>query len=81
VELELDDLPASRQEQQRRYRTVPTRANGQPAFGLYALDQGDSIFHALGLVVLTLTGHRIGELVRFDTGVLQRFGLPRTLNR
>jgi RNA polymerase sigma-70 factor (TIGR02960 family) len=69
------------QEQRRRYRTVPTRANGQPAFGLYALDQGDSIFHALGLMVLTLTGDRIGELVRFDVGVLPRFGLPRTLNR
>jgi Sigma-70, region 4 len=67
-------------EQQRRYRTVPTRANGQPAFGLYARDRADSAFHALGLMVLTLTGDRVGELVRFENAVLPRFGLPRTLS-
>jgi RNA polymerase sigma-70 factor (ECF subfamily) len=67
-------------EQRRRYRTVATRANGQPAFGLYARDGDDGVFHALGLMVLTLSGNRVRELVRFDNALLPRFGLPRTLS-
>jgi RNA polymerase sigma-70 factor (ECF subfamily) len=62
-----------------RHRTVATRANGQPAFGLYVRDPGGAVFHALGLMVLTLAGNRICEITRFDTGVLPRFGLPRNL--
>jgi hypothetical protein len=68
-------------EQRRRYRVVPTRANGQPAFGLYVRDGSDGLVHALGLLVVTLAGNRIAELIRFDNGVLPRFGLPRTLSR
>jgi RNA polymerase sigma-70 factor, ECF subfamily len=67
--------------QRRRYRIVPTRANGQPAFGLYARDGSDGLFHALGLLVVTLAGNRIAELIRFDNGVLPRFSPPRTLSR
>jgi RNA polymerase sigma-70 factor (TIGR02960 family) len=67
-------------ELRRRYRTVQTRANGQPAFGLYARDQDEDVFHALGLMVVTLAGDRVAEIVRFDSGVLARFGLPRSLS-
>ena len=63
----------------RRTRIVPTRANGQPAFGLYARDPQAGIFHAAGLIVLTLSGGSICAMTGFDTSVLPQFGLPRTL--
>jgi RNA polymerase sigma-70 factor, ECF subfamily len=64
----------------RRFRLVPTRANGQPAFGCYLVDPGTPIAHAHGLLVLTLSGDRISALTRFiDNGLLPPFGLPRTL--
>ena len=62
----------------RVYRTVPTRANGQPAFGLYAR-AADGVFHGTGFMVLTLAGEQIAALTRFETTVLPWFGLPRSL--
>ena len=64
--------------QGRTYDFVPTRANGQPAFGAY-LRGPDGILHGTGLVVLTLTGDRICATTRFENGVLPWFGLPRSL--
>ncbi len=49
----------------RRFDLVPTRANGQPAFGAY-LRAPDGIRHGTGLYVLTLTGDRICAMTRFD---------------
>ena len=63
----------------RRFRVVPTRANQQPALGVYVADQYDGVLHANGLVVLTLAGNRISAMTRFDNSVLPAFGLPRTL--
>jgi hypothetical protein len=64
----------------RRSRLIPTRANGQPAFGQYVSDPHAPIGHANGLLVLTLTGDRISAITGFtDSSVLARFGLPRTL--
>ena len=65
--------------QGRTYRVVATRANGQPAYGLYVRDPHGGVLHANGLLVLTLTGDRICAMTRFDNSVLSRFGLPRTL--
>jgi RNA polymerase sigma-70 factor (ECF subfamily) len=62
----------------RRFDLVPTRANGQPAFGAY-LRAPDGISHGVGLYVLTLTGDRICAMTRFDNNVLPWFGLPRSL--
>ena len=62
----------------RRFDLVPTRANGQPAFGAY-LRAPNGISHGIGLYVLTLTGDRIGAITRFDKSVLPWFGLPRSL--
>jgi RNA polymerase sigma-70 factor (ECF subfamily) len=62
----------------RRVHLVPTRANGQPAFGAY-LRASTGIRHGIGLFVLTLTGDRIGSFTRFDNSVLPWFGLPRSL--
>jgi hypothetical protein len=58
---------------------VPTRANGQPAFGVYVRAPASGIHHGTGLYVLTLTGERIRAITRFDAGVLPWFGLPRAL--
>ena len=62
----------------RKYDLVPTRANGQPAFGLY-VDAPGGIRHATGLIVLTLAGNRICAMTRFENSVLPWFGLPRSL--
>jgi RNA polymerase sigma-70 factor (TIGR02960 family) len=62
----------------RRFELVPTRANGQPAFGAY-LRAPTGIRHGTGLFVLTLTGDRICAMTRFDNSVLPWFGLPRSL--
>ena len=62
----------------RRFRLVPTRANGQPAFGLYLRDR--RIAHAVGIIVLTLDGEQVSAITAFhDTSVIARFGLPRVL--
>ena len=65
--------------QGRRYRFIPTRANGQPAFGVYLRDPLTHVAHAFGLFAITLSGDRVSAITRFDNGVLARFGLPRTL--
>ena len=57
---------------------MPTRANGQPAFGTY-LRAPTGVRHATGLVLLTLAGDRISAMTRFDPSVLPWFGLPRSL--
>ena len=63
-----------------RFRLVPTRANGQPAFGCYMRDPHVPVAHAYGLMVLTMSGSRVAAITGFpDTGVFPHFGLPRTL--
>jgi len=62
----------------RRFDLVPTRANGQPAFGAY-LRAPSGIRHGTGLYVLTLSGDRICAMVRFEASLLPWFGLPRSL--
>lgn len=63
-----------------RVRLVPTRANGQPAFGCYLLDAHAPIARAYGLMVLTLQDDRVAAITGFaDTSVFRSFGLPRTL--
>jgi RNA polymerase sigma-70 factor (TIGR02960 family) len=63
-----------------RFRLVPTRANGEPAFALYVRVPWTPVARAAGLLVLTLEGGRVAAMTVFhDTSVLARFGLPRTL--
>ncbi len=62
----------------RRYDLVPTRANGQPAFGTY-LRSPAGVSHGTGMYVLTCTGDRICAMTRFENSVLPWFGLPRSL--
>jgi RNA polymerase sigma-70 factor (TIGR02960 family) len=64
----------------RSARLVPTRANGQPAFGLYVRDPHAPVAHASGILVLTLAGSQISAMTGFlGNSVLPLFGLPRTL--
>ena len=62
----------------RQVDLVPTRANGQPAFGAY-LRAPTGIRHGTGLYVLTLAADRICAMTRFENSVLPWFGLPRSL--
>jgi RNA polymerase sigma-70 factor (ECF subfamily) len=61
-------------------RLVPTRANGQPAFGHYIKEPGATAARGTGLLVLTIEGERIAAITRFSgEELLPRFGLPPTL--
>jgi RNA polymerase sigma-70 factor (TIGR02960 family) len=63
-----------------RHRLVPTRANGQPAFGHYIPDPQTGVVRGVGMLVLTLEGERISHITRFGgAALLGGFGLPRTL--
>jgi RNA polymerase sigma-70 factor (ECF subfamily) len=64
----------------RNYRLIPTRANGQPAFGCYLQEASAPVFRAHGMIVLTLEGHKISAITRFvDNSSMARFGMPRML--
>jgi len=61
-------------------RLVPTRANGQPAFGCYFPSPHTDIARPYGLLVLTLADSGIAEITWFaDSSVFPHFGLPRTV--
>jgi len=62
----------------RRFDLVPSRANGQPAFGAYVRAPA-GISHGAGLYVLTLAGDRICAMTCFDKSMLPWFGLPGSL--
>jgi hypothetical protein len=64
----------------REFDLIPTRANGQPAFGAY-VRAPDGISHGTGIFVLTLTGDRICAMTRFEDSVFPWFGLPNSLSR
>ena len=64
----------------RRGRLVPTRANGQPAFGLYVREPQSPVARASGILVLTLAGSQVSAVTGFpDDRTLRLFGLPREL--
>ncbi len=59
---------------------VPTRANTQPAFGVYFPTPQTEIARPYALLVLTLESDRISAITWFgDSGVFPHFGLPRIL--
>jgi RNA polymerase sigma-70 factor (ECF subfamily) len=63
----------------REFRVQQTRANGQPAFGIYPRDHATGLYRAYGVIVFTLSGNAVSAITRFDNSVLGAFGLPRTL--
>ena len=61
-------------------RLVPTRANGQPAFGCYLPDPHAPISRAYGVMVLTLSEDRVSAIGWFgERSLFAEFGLPRVL--
>ena len=62
----------------RRFSLVPTRANAQPAFGLY-VRAPDGTRTASGLIAVAFTADRICSLIRFEASVFPWFGLPASL--
>jgi RNA polymerase sigma-70 factor (ECF subfamily) len=60
-----------------RWRLVPTRANGQVAFGNYRWDEERRSYLPRSLSVLTLDGEEIAEITTFlDPELPSSFGLP-----
>jgi RNA polymerase sigma-70 factor (ECF subfamily) len=63
-----------------KLRLLPTRANGQPAFGCYLPDPQAAVSRAYGTMVLTLAEDKVAAITWFgERSLLQHFGLPRTL--
>jgi RNA polymerase sigma-70 factor, ECF subfamily len=61
----------------RGMRVIPTAANGQPAFAVYARTDADPRFTANGIHVLTLDGERISAMTLFlEPRMFEMFGLP-----
>jgi RNA polymerase sigma-70 factor (ECF subfamily) len=61
-------------------RLVPTRANGQPAFGCYLPDPHAPIARAYGIMVLALSEDRVSSITWFgERSLFAQFGLARTL--
>lgn len=62
----------------RVFELHPTRANGQPAFGIYTRSaEGSRV--GTGLLVLTLAGAHVRAMHRFEAALLPRFGMPLTM--
>jgi RNA polymerase sigma-70 factor (ECF subfamily) len=63
-----------------RWRLRMTRANGQPALGLYRRDEAKGPFHAFAVQLLRLDNNWITELVSFlDPTLFVYFELPHAL--
>jgi RNA polymerase sigma-70 factor, ECF subfamily len=73
-------LRATPMREDRRWRVIPTSANGQPAFAHYIWDEQQNAFRPEGIAVLTLDGAKIAELTVFrEPALFERFGLPDKL--
>jgi RNA polymerase sigma-70 factor (TIGR02960 family) len=61
---------------------VPTRANAQPAFGVYFPDPETGVARPFAMIVLTLRDDRISAITWFGGGsVIPHFELPQMLHR
>jgi RNA polymerase sigma-70 factor (ECF subfamily) len=61
-------------------RLVPTRANAQPAFGVYFAAPQTEVARPAAMLVLTLESDRIAAITWLgDSSVFPHFGLPRIL--
>jgi RNA polymerase sigma-70 factor (ECF subfamily) len=77
----LDFLPRGPFRSGRRWKLVPTEANGQPALASYWTDD-DGALHAEGLIVLSFNPEgQISEIASFrDPDLFPKFGLPRAMD-
>lgn len=66
---------------QGRWRLRPTRANGQPAFGLFRATEERGHYRAYGIQVVTLANQAISDVITFiNPALFPHFGLPATLS-
>jgi RNA polymerase sigma-70 factor, ECF subfamily len=64
----------------RQRHLIQTRANGNPAFGLYQWEAEVGVYQLFGLVVLDVVGEQIAHITAFlDLSSLSSFALPSTL--
>jgi RNA polymerase sigma-70 factor (TIGR02960 family) len=61
------------------FRMIPSRANGQPALGVYARKPAATLFEPTGVLVFTLAGAKVSAITRFGASVLRWFDLPPSL--
>ena len=62
-----------------RWRLLPTRANGSPAFAIYQRDEQNN-YQSFGLIALTIVEDKLSQIISFiDSTLPARFGLPTTL--
>ncbi len=65
----------------RQRKMFPTRANGNPAFGLYQQESGADVYQFIGLLVLDIVDQQIASLIAFlDVSSLLSFALPPVLS-
>lgn len=63
-----------------RVRIIETRANAQPTFAAYLLDEAEGVYRAYGIMVLGVGDGLIAEITGFgDPTLFPFFGLPATL--
>jgi len=62
-----------------QWRSLPTRANLQPAVAHYIRPPGAEAYQAQVLDVLRVEEGTIVEITSFDPGLFTRFGLPPVL--
>jgi RNA polymerase sigma-70 factor (ECF subfamily) len=63
-----------------RWRLLPTRANGQPAFGLYKLNENTGGHDAYGVQVVTFSGAHIADIMTCrNPAIVAFFNLPVSL--
>ncbi|WP_430335459.1 sigma-70 family RNA polymerase sigma factor [Rhodococcus sp. ACT016] len=63
-----------------RWRSVPTRANRQPAVAGYVRPPGAAEYQAQVLNVLRVEGGKIAEITAFEPHLFKAFDLPMTLS-
>src|SRR5687768_7320580 len=62
-----------------RWRLLPTRANGSPAFAIYQRDENDE-YQAFGLIALTFQEGKLSQIISFiDPSLPLLFGFPAKL--
>ena len=63
-----------------RWQLLSTRANGQPGFGLYKLNEATGDHDGYGIQVATFDGEQIADITTFrNPALLAFFQLPSTL--
>lgn len=64
----------------KRWVLLPTRANGQSAFGLYQKDEKQGVYQFYGIQVITFEYQEIADIITFRHRTLfEYFNLPSTL--